>query len=278
MWIIIPKSNLQLKMKLFFRKEGTGEPLIILHGMYGSSDNWVAIARRLSGKYSVYLPDQRNHGHSPHVADHSFEALKNDLVEFMDSNQIEKATVLGHSMGGKVAMMFAADYPEKINRLIVADIAPVDYMLRMESSQFYLHRNILTALLEINLEKVHSREEVADFLAERIGEERIRQFLMKNLARDPGTHRFFWRLNAEALYNYLEEIVSGVNRQWYDARLPITTYPVLFIKGGNSRYILPDDEKTIHEIYPEARIVTISNAGHWLHAEQPDLFAKAVSG
>jgi pimeloyl-ACP methyl ester carboxylesterase len=222
--------------------------------------------------------DQRNHGHSPHNPDHSFEAMEADLVEFFETHQIEQATLLGHSMGGKVAMMFAANYPEKINRLIVADIAPVDYMLRMESSQYYLHRNILEALLEINLNKIGSREEVAGFLAERIDNERIRQFLMKNLARDPGTHRFFWRLNAEALYNYLEEIVSGVNRHWFEARLPITTYPVLFIKGGNSPYILPDDEKTILEIYPDARIVTIANAGHWLHAEQPDLFAKIILG
>jgi esterase len=162
--------------------------------------------------------------------------------------------------------------------LIVADIAPVDYMLRMESSQFYLHQNILTAFLEINPEKVVSREEVADFLTERIDDERIRQFLMKNLARNPVTHRFFWRVNAEALYNYLEEVVGGVNRQWFEERLPITGYPVLFIKGGNSPYILPDDEKSIREIYPEARIITIPNAGHWLHAEQPDLFVKAMLG
>lgn len=263
-------------MKLFFRKEGEGEPLVIIHGLYGSSDNWLPVAKRLAGKFTVYMPDQRNHGHSPHNPVHSYESLKNDLAGFMDEHQIGEATLLGHSMGGKVAMMFAADYPERTKKLIVADIAPKDYMLLNETSQFHLHRNILSAMMEINFSKIHSREEVAGYLAEKIDEARIRQFILKNLARDHTSQGFRWRLNVEALYNYLDEIVSGVNRLWFEGRLPITTYPVVFIKGQNSGYILPEDEITIKEIYPDAKILKIPGAGHWLHAEQPDLFAGAV--
>jgi len=263
-------------MKLFYQEKGEGEPLIIIHGLYGSSDIWLSVAHKLSGKYKVYMPDQRNHGLSPHCDSNSYEDLKNDLADFMNEQNLEEATILGHSMGGKVAMFFAADYPERVKKLIVADIAPKDYLLLNETSQFYLHRNILMAMQEIDFNIFTSRNLVDDFLAEKIDDPRIRQFLLKNITKDKSNGLLKWKVNAEVLYNYLDEIVSGVNKNWLADVIPITAYSVTFIKGEKSGYIQAEDSSLINEIYPEAKIITIADAGHWLHAEQPELFVNAV--
>ncbi|MEN8116312.1 MAG: alpha/beta fold hydrolase, partial [Bacteroidota bacterium] len=256
-------------MELFYRKEGSGSPLIIIHGLYGSSDNWINIGKRLAEKHTVYMLDQRNHGRSPFADTHTYNDLKTDLLKFFEKHGIEKATILGHSMGGKVAMWFAADFPEKTEKLVIADIAPKDYLLTNENSQFYLHQNILLAMQEIDFSMVKSRNDVDDLMAEKLDDARIRQFLLKNVVKDSATKQYRWRLNAEVLYDYLEEIVSGVNRNWLDDRIPISTYQVIFIRGALSNYILPEDEGLIREIYPDTRIVDIPEAGHWLHAEQP---------
>jgi pimeloyl-ACP methyl ester carboxylesterase len=202
--------------------------------------------------------------------------MRNDLAEFFEKHNIEKATILGHSMGGKTAMWFAFDYPEKIEKLVIADIAPKDYFLLKEDSQFYLHRNILLAMMEIDFSKIKSRNDVDDFMALKIDDENIRQFLLKNVAVDKLHKRYKWRVNAEVLYSHLDEIVSGVNKKWLEERIPVTTYPVIFIRGMKSKYILPEDIPLINEIYPESRIIDIEDAGHWLHAEQPTKFLKAV--
>ncbi len=263
-------------MELFFRKEGSGSPLVIVHGLYGSSDNWINIGKRLSVKHTVYMIDQRNHGRSPFSNSHTFNDMRDDLAEFFEKHNIEKATILGHSMGGKTAMWFAFDYPEKVEKLVIADIAPKNYLLLQEDSQFYLHQNILLAMMEIDFSKIKSRNDVDDFMAQKIDDERICQFLLKNVAKDKTHHQFRWRINAEVLYDHLDEIVSGVNKNWLEDRIPITTYPVIFIRGMKSKYILPEDEPMIKVIYPDARIIDIPDAGHWLHAEQPELFMKAV--
>jgi pimeloyl-ACP methyl ester carboxylesterase len=263
-------------MELFYRKEGSGPPLVIIHGLYGSSDNWINIGKRLAEKHTVYMIDQRNHGRSAFADSHTFNDMRNDVLEFFEKHNIEKAILLGHSMGGKVAMWFAFDYPEKIEKLVIADIAPKDYLLLKEDSQFYLHQNILLAMQEIDFSKIKSRNDVDDYLSQKIDNERIRQFLLKNVARDKARKQYKWRVNAAVLYDHLDEIVSGVNKKWLDDRIPITSYPVIFIRGMKSKYILPEDEKLINEIYPDATIVDIPDAGHWLHAEQPKLFMKAV--
>jgi pimeloyl-ACP methyl ester carboxylesterase len=263
-------------MELFYRKEGTGSPLVIVHGLYGSSDNWVNIGKRLAEKHTVYMVDQRNHGRSPFSDSHTFNDMRNDLEEFFEKHNIEKATLLGHSMGGKAAMWFAADYPEKVEKLVIADIAPKDYLLLKEDSQFYLHQNILLAMMEIDFSKIKSRNDVDDFMAQKIDDVNIRQFLLKNVAKDKLNHQYKWRVNAGVLYDHLDEIVSGVNKNWLEDRIPINSYPVIFIRGMKSKYILPEDEPMIKEIYPDSRIIDIPDAGHWLHAEQPELFMKAV--
>lgn len=263
-------------MQLFYRVEGTGSPIVIVHGLYGSSDNWLTVAKKLSTSFQVFTIDQRNHGRSPNSEEHTFEAMTNDLAEFFAQHKIEKAVVMGHSMGGKTAMRFAADYPEHIEKLIVVDIAPKDYFLLNDESQYYLHNNILRAMLEINFSKIDTRKQVEDFLLERIDSSQIVQFLLKNVHRNKENHRFEWRINVPVLYDNLDEIIKGVNARWFEDRIPILNYPVLFIKGANSNYILPEDYTSIHRIYPEAKIVEIPDAGHWLHAEQPQLFMDAV--
>ena len=263
-------------MNLFFREEGDGFPVVIVHGLYGSSDNWLTVAKKLSSYYKVYMIDQRNHGRSPNSDEHSYEAMKNDLAEFFDQQKIGKAILMGHSMGGKTAMCFAADYPERVEKLIVVDIAPKDYFLLNDESQYYLHNNILRAMLELDFSRIESRKQVEDFLNERIDSTQIVQFLLKSVHRKKESHQYEWRLNAPVLYDNLDEIIKGVNAHCFDDRLPITNYPVQFIKGANSNYILPEDYASIHRIYPEAEIVQIPNAGHWLHAEQPQLFMEAV--
>ena len=263
-------------MELFYRKEGSGSPLVIVHGLYGSSDNWLNIGKRLAEKHTVYMVDQRNHGRSPFSDSHTFNDMRNDLEEFFETHNIEKATLLGHSMGGKAAMWFALDFPEKVEKLVIADIAPKDYLLLKEDSQFYLHQNILLAMMEIDFSKIKSRNDVDDFLSQKIDDVNIRQFLLKNVAKDKINHQYKWRVNAGVLYDHLDEIVSGVNKNWFDDRIPISSYPVIFIRGMKSKYILPEDEKLIREIYPDAQIIDIPDAGHWLHAEQPELFMKAV--
>ncbi|MBA4409121.1 MAG: alpha/beta fold hydrolase [Bacteroidota bacterium] len=263
-------------MQLFFRIEGAGKPVVIIHGLYGSSDNWLTVAKKLASHYLVYSIDQRNHGRSPNSEVHSFEAMKNDLAEFFDRQKIEKAIVLGHSMGGKTAMCFAADYPERIEKLIVVDIAPKDYFLLNDESQYYLHNNILRAMLEIDFSRIESRKQVENFLHERIDGAQIVHFLLKNIHRNKANHQFEWRLNVPVLYDNLDEIIKGVNAHYFDDRIPIFNYPVMFVKGANSNYILPEDYASIRRIYPEAQIIEIPNAGHWLHAEQPRLFMDAI--
>ncbi len=263
-------------MELFYRTEGSGSPLVIVHGLYGSSDNWLNIGKRLAEKHTVFMIDQRNHGRSPFSDEHTFDLMKADLAEFFEKHKIEKATLLGHSMGGKTAMWFAADFPEKVEKLVVADIAPKDYLYQKEDSQFYLHQNILLAMQDIDFTRIKSRNDVEDHLAEKIDDQRIRQFLLKNVEKDKKSKLFQWRINVKVLYESLDEIVSGVNKSWFDDRIPITAYPVIFIRGMKSKYILPEDEKLIKEIYPDATIVDIPDAGHWLHAEQPELFMQAV--
>ncbi|SHJ61410.1 Pimeloyl-ACP methyl ester carboxylesterase [Tangfeifania diversioriginum] len=263
-------------MKLYYRKEGKGPVIVVIHGLYGSSDNWMNMGKRLAENHTVYMIDQRNHGRSPFADEQSFDAMRDDLAEFFNTHEIEKAIIIGHSMGGKTAMWFAADYPEKVEKLVIADIAPKDYTQHKDSSQYHLHRNILLAMQELDFSKIKKRKEVDKLLSERIDSARIRQFLLKNVTKDKKTKKYRWRLNVDVLYEYLDEIVGGVNLKWFEDRIPITTYPVVFIRGLESNYIMDEDFELIKKIYPEASIKDIPGAGHWLHAEKPDEFMDAV--
>lgn len=258
-------------MKLFYRKYGEGPPLIILHGLYGSSDNWVSVGKELAKNFEVYLVDQRNHGNSPHTADHNYSLMKEDLHEFMEQQAIDKAIIVGHSMGGKTAMFFAADYPEKISRLIVVDISPRSYKTT-SSTQLKIHESIIRAMYNVDFYGIQNRQEIDEILAKSIPDNRIRQFLLKNVNRSKN-NEYSWSINIKTIKNELPHIMDGLN----DNHPEITGFPVLFIHGEKSDYILDEDKKSIYSIFPYADFESIPNAGHWLHAEQPELFLKTVT-
>lgn len=265
-------------MGLFYREEGkeNKEIVVVVHGLYGSSDNWLTVGKKLGQSHHVYMLDQRNHGRSFKSKEHSYKLMNEDLAHFFESQNIDQATIVGHSMGGKTAMYFAAEYPERIKQLVVIDIAPKNYFQVAEKSQYFLHKNILEAFIEIKPGNYQSRQEIADAFSLKIDGETLIQFLLKNVYRDKETKQFAYRMNAPAIYDTLDEIISGVDYQWFEDRLPILNYPVLFIKGEKSNYIIETDIPKIKEIYPEVKIETIPHAGHWLHAEQAQLFMKVL--
>lgn len=266
-----------MPVTLNFRKSGQGPVLIILHGLFGSSDNWITIAKKLEGIITVIFPDLRNHGQSPHTSSHTYKDMTDDLVLLCEALNIGKASILGHSMGGKVAMMFAADYPEKINNLIVADIAPKSYTQEINPIKNSEENELIPQLMDkLDLKTYTTRREINQFLALNLDKSEFRQFIMKNISRN-SNDRFEWKFNLPVLRDSMEIILRDVNKEWFIDRKPILDYPVTFIRGLKSEYILDNDIPSIKNIYPEAKIVDIPNAGHWIHFEQPDLFLKALT-
>lgn len=264
-------------MKLFHRKYGeAAPPIIIVHGLYGSSDNWISIARDLSDRFEVWVIDQRNHGQSPHSPLMDYPAMVDDLKTFMDEHGIERASLIGHSMGGKTVMHFARQFPERVDALVSVDIGPKSYRnLALISRSAANHSNLIAAMQDLDLSGISSREEADRALATRIGSDRIRSFLLKNLKRN-SQGQFSWRINLDALSDNLFAIFEGMDREAIFADGGITGFPSLFISGGNSDYIRPDDHVLIRELFPAAEIVTIAGAGHWVHAEQPALLVKNI--
>ncbi len=260
-------------MELFYRKLGEHKPvLIILHGLYGASDNWMSIAKSWSNDYEIYLVDLRNHGQSPHSSVHSYEAMCNDIIELMDAQKVKKAILLGHSMGGKVAMRLAMDYPERVNSLIVVDIAPKNYEQNKDEN-VAKHQKILKGMLSLDLSLLKKREDISKLLDSSINDEKTKQFIMKNLKRNKD-QGFSWKLNLETISAEILNITKGFSEE--EIKKPISGFPVLFIKGADSNYILEEDSKLILDIFPSADIELIENAGHWIHAEQPQIISSLV--
>jgi len=254
-------------MKLFYRKFGDGPPLIILHGLYGSSDNWVSIAKSISDSFTVYLPDQRNHGQSPHSDVHDYNSMRDDLFEMVNELHIRKFFLAGHSMGGKTAIAFAAKWPEMIYGLLIADISPFTNgnTRKLEYSQ---HLTILKTILSTDVSSVSSRDEAESFLTEKISSEKVRGFILKNLKRNAGGV-FTWKLNASSLFNNLDKIMAGLDLK-EEFSEPITGFPVIFLKGGNSEYLISSDMPDINKVFPASEFAEIIGAGHWIHADKPD--------
>ena len=248
-------------MKLFYRTLGEGEPLFILHGLFGSSENWMTHARYWAQRYKVILPDMRNHGQSPHSDVMDYPSMAADICELADDLGISTFYLLGHSMGGKVGMTIADTCRGLIRKLIVADIAPRQYPVH--------HKWILDGLMSIDPATLKSRKDADDKLSKYVPQPAIRQFLLKNLRRDHDGH-FTWKLNLKVIYESIEKIGA--------ATLPSEkiTIPTLFIRGINSDYITDDDILMIRNYFSDSRVESIGNAGHWLHAEQPEIFMKLV--
>ena len=255
-------------MELFYRQYGDkgDQPIIILHGLFGVSDNWVSYARRIAMEgFDVFVVDQRNHGQSPQSNNFNYLALTDDLFDFIDEHEIEDPILIGHSMGGKVAMRFALENPHLINKLVVVDITLKAYGPREH------HRKIIAAMKAVDLRAVVSRNDVENQLAGFIPETRIRQFIMKNLHRKD-KNDFEWRIYLNGLENNLD--------QMFDAIDTITKFekPTLFIKGGASDYILREDFDQIRYNFPNAEIITIEGASHWVHVEAMERFYQLTMG
>jgi len=248
-------------MNLAFDVVGKGRPLIILHGLLGSADNWRSMSRRLGAHYKVLAVDLRNHGRSPHSDIFDYDVMVADLREFVEQQALTRIMLLGHSIGGKVAMQFAIDYSEQVDRLVIVDIGPKPY----EPSQRY----ILEALRSLDLTRCKSFADVDAALAAEVSGESLRQFLLKNLARDENG-RLRWKVHLEAIDRNYDKLARGL--------APGRTFdkPTLFIRGGRSNYIDDDDVPLIRQIFPRAEIATLPEAGHWVHVDAPEEFFQTV--
>ena len=250
-------------MFLNYKKIGeTGKPLIVLHGVFGLLDNWLTISKTIAEQgYILYLVDQRNHGRSPHEEPMDYPTFSADLKEFLGQQHIDNPHLLGHSMGGKTIMQYAADYPGTFDKLVIVDIGPKAYPIH--------HTKILKGLNAIPIDEIASRNEADAVLAEYEPIVSVRQFLLKNLYRkDDGG--FGWRFNLPVLTTSMSKIGNATS---YDA--PVNN-PTLFIRGEKSDYIKDEDWEDILKIFPNAELETIANAGHWVQAEQPKAFVACL--
>ncbi len=251
-------------MQLHFRQYSEqGPPLLILHGLFGSQSNWGWHSKQLAQHFAVYGVDLRNHGDSPHSDDMNYPAMAGDIRDLLQQLQLSPCHVIGHSMGGKVAMQLALDAGDLIRKLLVVDIAPVHYPSQAGRDS---HRAIIAAMGEMNLESLKSRAEADRLLTPAIPEHATRQFVLTNLQRSEG--HYAWRLNLDAIarnYDLLREAPQ--------ANAPFDK-PTLFVKGAESNYITAAHQEAIQTAFPQARIKVIMQAGHWLHADKPQAFQK----
>ncbi len=258
-------------MKLFYRKYGKGPALIILHGLFGSSDNWVTIAKKISDNFTVYLPDLRNHGNSPHSDEHDYLSMRDDIYELVNDLKLKKFFLAGHSMGGKVAINFAIKWPEMLNGLLVADISAFGDKITSQAA-YNQHISILETILSVDLSGLTSRNEVELLLGKEITSERIRGLIMKNMQRNDG-NVFVWKINTASILQNLDKIMEGIDRP---AAFPqqITGFPVIFLRGAESDYLPVEDYGDIKKIFPAVEFIEIPGAGHWIQADQPDAVAE----
>ncbi|MDN5201551.1 alpha/beta fold hydrolase [Fulvivirgaceae bacterium BMA10] len=247
-------------MNLFYREFGEGDPIIILHGLFGASDNWMSVAKQLANNYKIYLVDQRNHGNSFKSDVFNYQVMADDLFSFIRENQIKEPILLGHSMGGKVSMKFSIQYPDLLKKLIVVDISPRAYPIH--------HQEILEGLSAIDLTQTKSRGEADRILQNYVPELGIRQFLLKNLSRLDG-ERFEWKINLPVIRKEIDLVGEGIDQGIYPGE-------TLFVKGAKSDYIQEIDLPLMKSIFPDHRLETIDGAGHWVHAEQPVRFLETV--
>jgi len=250
-------------MELAFRKYGSGQPLLILHGLFGQSDNWNTLAKRFGDNgFEVYAIDQRNHGLSPHSDTFTYQAMADDIHEFIQTHQLQKPVLLGHSMGGKTAMFFAIKYDGILDKLIVADMSPRSYPPH--------HDAVLEALNAVDFSKINTRKEAEVVLSQHINDFGTKQFLLKNIYwEDNAAAKMNWRFNLAAITKNYNEILAAVPEKK-------TSVSTLFIRGDKSDYITDKDIPEIEKRFTNYRLKTISNSGHWVHAEQPESFYQDV--
>ncbi|MCW5907670.1 MAG: alpha/beta fold hydrolase [Chitinophagales bacterium] len=251
-------------MQLNYKQFGEGFPLIILHGLFGSLDNWQTIAKRLAENLRVFIIDQRNHGKSAHSKAFNYDLLAADLAAFMYEHQLPKAHIIGHSMGGKTAMKFALLHPENVDKLVVVDISPSAYDDK--------HHEVFNALFAAHVEQAQSRESVEKILREKLSDEATVLFLMKNLTRNENGTGFRWKFNVESLFENYAAISGAIT-----SAKPFAG-ETLFIKGEHSNYINASNYSNINSLFPHHQLSEIKGAGHWVHADKPEEFVNEVKG
>jgi pimeloyl-ACP methyl ester carboxylesterase len=248
-------------VQLHFKESGRGRAVILLHGLLGSSGNWHFIALRLAERFHVFALDQRNHGQSPHAGEMNYPLMAGDVNRFRAARGLEKAIVIGHSMGGKTAMQFALQFPGRVEKLVVADMAPRAYAPA--------HDGIIAALRALELPKFQTRQQIEDALEPEIPDLVLRRFVLKNLGRN-SSGGFFWKIN-----------LLGIAENYSHLRAPIShpepfAGPALFIRAGRSNYLKTGDEPQIRALFPQAQILTVAEAGHWVHADRPEEFLRLL--
>jgi pimeloyl-ACP methyl ester carboxylesterase len=250
-------------MELAFRKYGSGQPLLILHGLFGQSDNWNTMAKRLGDAgFEVYAIDQRNHGLSPHSNVFTYDVMADDIHEFIQTHRLQNSILLGHSMGGKTAMFFAVKYSGVLDKLIVADMSPRAYPPH--------HDAVLDALNAVDFSKINTRKEAEVVLNEYIKDFGTKQFLLKNIYwEDNAAGKMNWRFNLAAITKNYKEILVAVPEMQ-------TNVNTLFIRGEKSDYITDKDIPEIEKRFITWQVKTIADSGHWVHAEQPERFYQEV--
>ena len=249
-------------MLLHYKEIGEGKPLVILHGLFGTSDNWQTHAKKLGEYYRVILVDQRNHGHSPWSEDFTYEYLADDLERLIIHLGIDQFTLIGHSMGGKTAMYYSQKYPTRLEKMVIVDIGIKQYPMH--------HNEIIKGIKSLDLTTISSRSAAEQAMIPFVDSYGVRQFLLKNLYWvEKG--KLEWRMNVDVLEREMEEILAPI------PNIEVWT-PTLFLRGAMSNYILDEDWDEIEEIFPDATLETIENAGHWVHSEQPDEFIEKVLG
>lgn len=241
---------------------GEGKPLIILHGLFGMLDNWQALAKEFACFFETHIIDLRNHGRSFHANQHNYELMSEDLLSYLNAYNLDEVSLIGHSMGGKVAMTFACMYPERVEKLVVVDIAPKYYPPH--------HQEILSGLNAVEQAKIKSRKEADQILSQYFSESAMRQFLLKNLYWRSSTELTF-KFNLKVLSDQIENVGQALHTDALFDR------PALFIVGQSSNYIKETDVELIESHFPDFEIVEIPNSGHWVHAENADQFFDKVS-
>jgi pimeloyl-ACP methyl ester carboxylesterase len=243
-------------MLLHHKTFGSGPDFVILHGLFGMLDNWRTIARQLAERYTITLADLRNHGRSFHADEMDYDLMAEDVATLLESLEIDECILLGHSMGGKVAMQTALTYPDLVSKLIVVDMTPREYQPG--------HTDVFAALTALDLTTIADRKDAAPSMSRHMPDLGVQLFLLKNLARDPaGGYR--WRMNLPVIQGSYDKLIAAVGKlgDTFDG-------PTLFLRGGKSDYLQEEDWPMIAHLFPQAQLATVAEAGHWVHAERPE--------
>lgn len=260
--VIFRHSNFYM-LTLNYKVFGEGDPVIILHGLFGMLDNWQSFAKKMADDYKVFILDQRNHGKSPHTTSHSYGEMADDIVGFIKEHKLTKVKLIGHSMGGKTIIDMAVRYPQFIDRMAVIDMGVKTYTGG--------HEEIIEALLSVDFNKLKSRKEIDQSISDMIPDTGVRMFLLKNVDRNK-EDGYSWKMNLETLVKDYPKLQQGYED------ISVSKVETLFVKGGKSRYILEEDYALIKSKFTNSDIRTIEDAGHWVHAEKPNELFEMIKG